>query len=371
MNKILEAIQRGIQIALDDYEDNIGVENISPVRAPIEKVNVVSAIVKKVYTNIEHNIIPSTDDLLFVANIDKDIIDKFGKCQVNDKKTLEKVIQAFNNTESEIDLNWLDVSNLTDFTRIFQKLKNVKFDCSEWDTSNVKKFNYVFAFCTKTTVINAGNWTFDSAKELDGMFYTCKANIEIDGEQWNTGNVETMRNMFSGCGSKLLIHANRLDISGCIDFNSMFKNTKYVISSELPFPIIDLSEWCISNQCDIDNMFEDSNIPQNLKPKIVNGSTYSFTPQSGKIDKRKAMQDFKAAINTFIDQTKCKKLNNEVATYNDPIYSGRIIFPDESTGDFQFDIKTGKCDIIYKQQGLSQSGFDLNKLIDIVNSMKF
>ena len=93
------------------------------------------------------------------------------------------------------------------------------------------------------------------------MFYTCKANVEIDDEQWNTNNVKTMRNMFSGCGSKLLEYANGLDISGCIDFNSMFKNTKYIISNETQFPIIDLSEWHISTQCDIDDMFENSNIP--------------------------------------------------------------------------------------------------------------
>ena len=30
----------------------------------------------------------------------------------------------------------------------------------------------------------------------------------------------------------------------------------------------------------------------------------------------------------------CKKLNGEVSIYADPIYSGRIIFPDDSLGDF-------------------------------------
>lgn len=365
-NSLLEAIDRGIRLALDDFND-YEEQPLSKTEI-VDSTNVLKLRAERLYREFDKGLIPNINDLQLIEHLYR--IHDIEKYSVKSKKQLQNIINVYLNAKcNEINLNWLSVENLTDFVRLFQKMQKVTVNCSEWNTSHVKKFNYVFAFSQKTSTIKANNWTFDSAEELDGMFYTCKANVEIDDEQWNTDNVETMRNMFSGCGSKLLKYANRLDISGCRDFDSMFKNTKYIISNEIQFPIIDLSKWRISKQCDTDNMFENSNIPQNLQPKIVNKSTYSFTPQSGKTDKKKATQDFKAALNTFIDQTNCKKLNNDVSTYNTPIYSGRIIFPDDSLGDFQFDIKNGKCDVIYKQHGLSQFGFDLDKLINIVNSM--
>ena len=365
---LLEAVDQGIRLALDDF-NNYEEEQPLTKTEIVNSSNVLELRAEKIYYGLDRGIIPNINDLQLIERLYR--IHNIEKYIIKNKNQLQNIINVYVNAKcNEINLNWVSVENLTDFVRLFQKMQNVTVDCSEWDTSRVKKFNYVFAFSQKTSTIKANNWTFDSAEELNGMFYACKANVEIDDEQWNTNNVETMGRMFLGCDSKLLEYANRLDISNCIDFNSMFKNTKYIISNETQFPIIDLSEWHISTQCDIDDMFENSNIPKNLQPKIVNGSSYSFTPQSGKIDRRKATQDFKAAINTFIDQTKCKKLNGEVSIYSDPIYSGRIIFPDDSLGDFQFNIKNGKCDVIYKQRGLSiDSGFDLDKLISIVNSM--
>ena len=141
---------------------------------------------------------------------------------------------------NDLDLNWVDISNLTDLTRVFAKLKNLNIDCSEWDTRHVEKFNYIFAFSSNTN-IKANNWQFDSAKEFDGMFYMCKntMNVEIDAEHWNSENVETMKNMFHSCTNQNLLHyATKLDISGCLNFSKMFADSK---CKE------DLSSWEIPN----------------------------------------------------------------------------------------------------------------------------
>jgi len=140
---------------------------------------------------------------------------------------------------NDIDLNWIDISNLTDLTRVFAKLKNLNIDCSEWDTRHVEKFNYIFAFSSNTT-IKANNWQFDSAEEFDGMFYMCKTiNVEIDAEHWNSENVKTMQKMFAYCTNQNLLHyATKLNISGCQNFSAMFADSK---CKE------DLSSWEISN----------------------------------------------------------------------------------------------------------------------------
>lgn len=230
---ILEAINRGIALALDDFDDDEPVQHIKSKQTNADHVEIT---INHIFNLIDNGKATKEDlntlkywykqtDLHYRVKSKKQLIDIIGR--------LSQI------SPDDIDLNWIDISSLTDLTRVFAKLKNLNIDCSEWDTSHIEKFNYIFAFSSNTN-IKANNWQFDSAKEFDGMFYMCKTiNVEIDAEHWNSENVKSMTNMFAYCSNQNLLHyATKLDISGCQNFGSMFADSK---CNE------DLSSWEIPN----------------------------------------------------------------------------------------------------------------------------
>ena len=230
---ILEAINRGIALALDDFDDDEPAQHVKSKQTNIDHVEV---MVNHIF-NLIDNGKATKEDLNTLKHWYKQTDLRY---HVKSKKQLLNIIVNLSQiSPKDIDLNWIDISNLTDLTRLFSKVKNLNIDCSEWDTGHVEKFNYIFAFSSNTN-IKANNWQFDNAKEFDGMFYMCKTiNVEIDAEHWNSGNVKSMQNMFAYCTNQNLLHyATKLDISGCQNFGSMFADSK---CRE------DLSSWEIPN----------------------------------------------------------------------------------------------------------------------------
>ena len=63
--------------------------------------------------------------------------------KVKDKKELEELIKLAESIDIHMDLNWLDVSNVTNMCCMFE---NFKFngDISKWDVSNVTNMNSLF-----------------------------------------------------------------------------------------------------------------------------------------------------------------------------------------------------------------------------------
>lgn len=230
---ILEAINRGISLALDDFDDEEPIQHIKSKQTNIDHIEIV---VNHIF-NLIDNGKATEEDLNTLKYWYKQTDLRY---HVKSKKQLLNIIDNLSQiSPNDIDLNWIDISSLTDLTRVFAKLKNLNIDCSEWDTRHVEKFNYIFAFSSNTN-IKANNWQFDNAKEFDGMFYMCKTiNVEIDAEHWNSENVKSMTNMFSSCTNQNLLHyATKLDISGCQNFSEMFADSK---CKE------DLSSWEIPN----------------------------------------------------------------------------------------------------------------------------
>lgn len=274
---------------------------------------------------------------------------------------------------NDIDLNWIDISNLTDLTRVFAKLKNLNIDCAKWDTRHVEKFNYIFAFSSNTN-IKANNWQFDSAKEFDGMFYMCKKtmNVEIDAEHWNSENVETMKNMFHGCTNQNLLHyASKLDIENCVGFEKMFRHSN---CKE------DLSSWEISNNLsktfDISDPFDEwdsmfggvKTMTIDMLPKLVKNKSQSSDPMKKR---------FEHDVKRFCEETGSQciiKINERPGGYQ----CNDITFPDETTGFLieYINNRTNKLDeyalwFNYSTIGLDNStiiGHTLNELIKKANN---
>ena len=152
--------------------------------------------------------------------------DNFYKVQSKDIliSIIEKYIKIFGDN---CNLNWIDVSNITDMRYIFY---NSKFngDISQWNVSNVTN--------------------------MQGMFSNSKFNGDIS--QWDVSNVTNMYCMFALAEFKGDI--SQWNVSNVIDMSYMFKNSKFNN---------DISKWNVYINCNTSDIFKDCPIKDEYKPK--------------------------------------------------------------------------------------------------------
>ena len=91
------------------------------------------------------------------------------KYQPKTKEELKEIItQRINAEGNEVDLNDIDVSNITDMSGLFQ-LSDFNGDISKWDVSNVTDMHYMFNGCASFNQ-DISNWDVSNVKNMSFMF---------------------------------------------------------------------------------------------------------------------------------------------------------------------------------------------------------
>ena len=159
--------------------------------------------------------------------------------------TIKKIVwDAIQEHGSKVNLNNVDVSNVTDMKNVFA-LTGFNGDVSEWDVSCVKTMEGMFGGCTKFNG-DISCWNVSSVENFTLMFANCR-NFNCDLSKWDVDNAKSMVQMFSNCH---LFNSDlgSWNVSNVTNMLGMFQKC-------IGFEGKGLNKWNVENVENIDFMF--------------------------------------------------------------------------------------------------------------------
>lgn len=140
----------------------------------------------------------------------------------------------------EVDLNFIDVSGVTNMAYVFKADVNCEFngDISQWDVSHVFAMRGMFIDSKFNGDIS--QWDVGSVTDMKYMFIDSEFNGDIS--DWDVSSVEKMQGMFSGENTKFNGDISRWNVSKVNSFADMFEDNKYFEG--------DISGWDVENAID-------------------------------------------------------------------------------------------------------------------------
>lgn len=149
----------------------------------------------------------------------------FGKMNTSNVVDMGKMFQrCWNLEEITISLNTESVTDMSDMFGGCDVLKTI--DMSECDTSKVENMVRMFCGCEKLTDIKH-NFNTSNVKWIDRMFAFTSSLKEIDISKFDTSNVESAIGMFESSGVQKLILDN-FSFAHLKDCNRMLNNCIYL-----------------------------------------------------------------------------------------------------------------------------------------------
>ena len=249
--QILEAINRGIQLALDDFDDD------EPVQNNIKSKQVQNRDYTKEYLDWQKLLSKLENKTLSKQDIEELVkLSKLTnlKYTVNSTGALEDIVDYIDSIDHNANLNWIDTSKLRDMSALFVNKYEFNGDISQWDVSKVENMSRMFESSGFNGDIS--QWDVSKVENMSRMFKRSGFNGDIS--QWDISKVKNMKQMFyDSCFNK--------DISKWNTSSLNYMNGMFAYS---PFKG-NISNWNINNVIDYDDhIFDNCPIKDEYKPNL-------------------------------------------------------------------------------------------------------
>ncbi len=251
-----------------------------------------------------------------------------GTANLNTSQTTNMSFMFFCTQIKDLDLRWLNVSNVTDMSYMLagcrrtqslnisgwntskvtnmshmfqgynQPVLNLTFDTSsvtdmsymfygahglqwltfggDWSTANVVNMESMFENCESLGTLDLNNWNVSKVSNMSDMFDGCELLSTLYTSGWNTASVTNMSGMFCGCEALPSLNAQSWNTANVTDMSSMFYGCKSLQT------ITWGSNWNTGKVETMSNMFRDcENLKQNSLSNVADWNIGSATRLSG------------------------------------------------------------------------------------------
>lgn len=141
----------------------------------------------------------------------------------NNKQELKQYIKYYLKYTKTGNLNWLDISKITNLEGLFEYRTEFQGDVSLWDVSNVTMMGCLFKDCTKFNG-DISKWDVSNVFNMSAMFAHAKEFNQPIGH-WDVSNVFDMSSMFDGAEA-FNQPIGGWDVSGVENMNRMFADAR-------------------------------------------------------------------------------------------------------------------------------------------------
>lgn len=177
--------------------------------------------------------------------------------QIISNKFKEQSEQQEIEDNSVITLNDIDVSDIKDFSELFNEVynkisfsakKNIKtVDISEWEMSQATDLSYMFKACEYIEEFKLSDWNVTNVRKFIGMFSLCDNLKTLDLSKWKTLSAQNMKYMFNKCENlKTIGDISKWNIKQVLDFNHMFDHCRNLSCN--------ISSWKFNKKARTSNM---------------------------------------------------------------------------------------------------------------------
>ena len=149
---------------------------------------------------------------------------------------------------TELDLNDLNTSEVTDMSSMFQFVQKLeKLDVSSFDTSKVEKMRDMFNNASSLRELDLANFDTSEVIDMGRMFKDCQNLEKLNVSSFNTSKVTIFEDMFSTVSSLKELDVRNFDTSNAQTLSRMFELTN--------FSTLDLSSFNVSENVNIEGLF--------------------------------------------------------------------------------------------------------------------
>ena len=165
-----------------------------------------------------------TEKLRINKNIKTKQVEYFPKNYDDLKKIITK--RALDSNDGVLDLNDIDISEITDLSYLFENINNIKsVDMNDWDTSKVTDIHGLFWSNKSIEEIYINDWNTNNIESFYGVFYDCENLKTLDLTNWKFDKCKETDLMFANCSKLDLSFANKWDLDlETINSGDMFRN---------------------------------------------------------------------------------------------------------------------------------------------------
>lgn len=212
-----------------------------------EKLNYLNNTKNTLKTNLTNKSVALTGNETF-----RELANKVNDIQTGGGKASPEYVSFRNYAGISLDLSWLDTSNITDMSRMFESCgKLTGLDVSGFNTVKATNMSNMFYGCSSLASLDVSSFNTSNVTDMSYMFSSLNYGIQnLDLSNFDTSKVTNMSRMFSYCQGLKTLNISNFNTSKVTNMSNMFYYSDSLTN-------LDVSSFDTSNVTDMSSMFNE------------------------------------------------------------------------------------------------------------------